>query len=87
MVGAVVVLMNGTRVARCRGGGREAADTTRMYTCQTDHRLRFRSHYSTCVNATVLHAQFESHRITHVVFLDSKAAFDIVNRSLLLGIL
>ena len=47
----------------------------------------FRSHYSTCVNAAVLHALLESRRITHVVFLDFKAAFDVVDHALLLDIL
>jgi hypothetical protein len=47
----------------------------------------FCSHYSTCVNAAVLHALLESRRITHVVFLDFKAAFDVVDHALLLDIL
>jgi hypothetical protein len=47
----------------------------------------FRSHYSTCVNSAVLHALLESRRITHVVFLDFKAAFDVVDHALLLDIL
>jgi len=47
----------------------------------------FCSHYSTCVNAAVLHALLESCRITHVAFLDFKAAFDVVNHALLLDIL
>lgn len=41
----------------------------------------FRSHCSTCVNAAVLHALLESGRITHVVFLDFKAAFDVVDHA------
>jgi hypothetical protein len=47
----------------------------------------FRSHYSTCANAAVIHALLESGRITHVVFLDFKAAFDVVDHALLLNIL
>ena len=47
----------------------------------------FRSHYSTCTNAAVLHSLLESYRITHVVFLDFKAAFDVVDYSLLTDVL
>jgi hypothetical protein len=47
----------------------------------------FRSHYSTCTNAAVLHSLLESRRVTHVVFLDFKAAFDVVDHSLLSDVL
>lgn len=47
----------------------------------------FRSHYSTCTNAAVLHALLESRRVTHVVFLDFKAAFDVVDHGLLTDVL
>jgi hypothetical protein len=47
----------------------------------------FRGHHSTCTNAAVLHSLLESRRVTHVVFLDFKAAFDVVDHSLLTDVL
>jgi hypothetical protein len=47
----------------------------------------FRSHHSTYTNAAVLHSLLEFRRITHVVFLDFKAAFDVVDHSLLTNVL
>ena len=47
----------------------------------------FRSYYSMCTNAAVLHSLLESRRVTHVVFLDFKAAFDVVDYSLLTDVL
>lgn len=47
----------------------------------------FRSHYSTCINAGVLHALLESRNVTHVAFLDFRAAFDVVDHTLLMDVL
>ncbi|KAK2979211.1 hypothetical protein RJ640_003141 [Escallonia rubra] len=47
----------------------------------------FRSHYSTCINAAILHALLASRRVTHVAFLDFRAAFDVVDHGILAGIL
>lgn len=47
----------------------------------------FRSHYSTCINASVLHSLFESRHVTHVDFLDFKTAFDVVDHNLLMDVL
>ena len=47
----------------------------------------FRSHHLTCTNAAILHSLLESRRVTHVVFLDFKAAFDVVDHSLLTDVL
>lgn len=47
----------------------------------------FRSHYSTCINAGIVHALLESQKVTHVAFLDFKAAFDVVDHALLMDVL
>jgi hypothetical protein len=47
----------------------------------------FRSHYSTCVNAAALHALLESRHVTHVAFIELKAAFDVVDHALLMEVL
>jgi hypothetical protein len=47
----------------------------------------FRSHYSTYTNTAVLHSLLGSRRVTYVVFLDFKAAFNVVDYSLLTDVL
>jgi hypothetical protein len=47
----------------------------------------FKARHSTYLNAAVLHSLLESGRISHVAFLDFRAAFDTVDHSILSAIL
>ena len=47
----------------------------------------FRSHYSTCMNAGVVHHLLASRRRSTAVFLDFRAAFDVVNHEKLATLL
>ena len=47
----------------------------------------FRSYHLTCTNTAVLYSLLESCCVTYVVFLDFKAAFDVVDYSLLTDVL